>query len=237
MQSAVNLPSISSLLVLDADGGRVAVKYFDPSITAASATVTPAKNATAAAADKSSAQSASTVGAGANEALLKSQLSFEKKIYAKSFGRQGGVRGGMLDGGMGMMGMESMPDVIQVDNAVVVYKLVNDIILCVVGSSFENELILHSVLSCLDESLQSLLKGQVSKKTLVENLDLLLLAVDEIIDEGLILETDSNLVVQRVCMVGGSGHGDGKGGEVPLAEQTFTQALQTARDQLIKNFR
>jgi hypothetical protein len=76
-------------------------------------------------------------------------------------------------------------------------------------------------------------RGQVSKKTLVENLDLLLLSIDEIIDDGLILETDSNLVVGRVCMVGGGGADK----DVPLSEQTFTQALQTARDQLVKSFR
>ena len=79
-----------------------------------------------------------------------------------------------------------------------------------------------------------LLRNQVSKKTLVENLDLLLLSIDEIIDDGLILETDSNLVVGRVCMVGGGG-ADQK--DVPLSEQSFTQALQTARDQLVKSFR
>ena len=78
----------------------------------------------------------------------------------------------------------------------------------------------------------SSLRNQVSKRTLVENLDLLLLSIDEIIDDGLILETDSNLVVGRVCMVGG---GDNK--DVPLSEQSFTQALQTARDQLVKSFR
>ena len=77
-------------------------------------------------------------------------------------------------------------------------------------------------------------RGQVSKKTLVENLDLLLLSIDEIVDEGLILETDSTVVVSRVCMVGGGADG---GKDVPLSEQTFTQALQTARDQLVRSFR
>lgn len=74
----------------------------------------------------------------------------------------------------------------------------------------------------------------MSKKTLVENLDLLLLSIDEIVDEGLILETDSTVVVSRVCMVGGGADG---GKDVPLSEQTFTQALQTARDQLVRSFR
>jgi hypothetical protein len=164
------------------------------------------------------------------------------------------------------------------DSCILVYKVINDIIMYVVGNTAENELILQSVLQALDETVSNLLKSvsrhriatarrrqrgaelashgdtegialisplpvsvrvlirrnQVSKKTLVENLDLLLLSIDEIIDDGLILETDSNLVVGRVCMVGGGG-ADNK--DVPLSEQTFTQALQTARDQLVKSFR
>ena len=76
-------------------------------------------------------------------------------------------------------------------------------------------------------------RGQVSKKTVVENLDLLLLSIDEIIDDGLVLETDSLVVVSRVCMVGSA---DNKQ-DVPLSEQSFSQALQTARDQLVRSFR
>lgn len=123
-------------------------------------------------------------------------------------------------------------EVMILDTSVIVYKVINDVILYVVGNTQENELILQSVLQALDETISNLLKNQVSKRTLVENLDLLLLSIDEIIDDGLILETDSNLVVGRVCMVGGSDNKD-----VPLSEQSFTQALQTARDQLVKSFR
>lgn len=70
------------------------------------------------------------------------------------------------------------------------------------------------------------------KRSLVENLDLLLLSIDEILDDGSILETDAKAVVGRVCMMGSA---DGK--DVPISEQTFSQALQTARDQLVKSFR
>lgn len=110
----------------------------------------------------------------------------------------------------------------------------NDIILYVLGNGAENELILQSVLQALDETVGNLLKGQVSKKTLVENLDLLLLSIDEIIDDGLVLETDSMVVVSRVCMVGGGADGNAK--DVPLSEQSFSQALQTARNQIVRSF-
>ena len=88
-----------------------------------------------------------------------------------------------------------------------------------------------SLLPCLPLSVPCFRNG-VHKRSLVENLDLLLLAIDEILDDGSILETDAKAVVGRVCMMGSA---DGK--DVPISEQTFSQALQTARDQLVKSFR
>jgi hypothetical protein len=123
------------------------------------------------------------------------------------------------------------------DNVVLVYKVIADLIFYVAGKGDENELILQAVLQALDETMANLLKGQVSKKTVVENLDLLLLSIDEIVDDGLILETDAQVVVGRVCMVGQGADGGVAGKDVPLSEQTFSQALQTARDQLVRSFR
>jgi hypothetical protein len=55
----------------------------------------------------------------------------------------------------------------------------------------------------------------------------LMLAIDEIVDDGLILELDPSLVVNRVAMKEeGEEHGD----------VTFEQAFKSARDQLVKTF-
>lgn len=45
---------------------------------------------------------------------------------------------------------------------------------------------------------RAMLKGQVDKRMLLENMDLLLLVMDEIVDSGLLLETDPN-EVRRHC--------------------------------------
>lgn len=127
-------------------------------------------------------------------------------------------------------------EVLLLDSVLVLSKQVGDLILYVVSHAHENEIMMQTILLTLDETLQNLLKGQVTKKTVVENLDLLLLSIDEIVSDGLILETDSSLVVGRVCMVGGGPDGTG-GKDIPIAEQTFTQALQTAKDQLVRSFR
>ena len=68
----------------------------------------------------------------------------------------------------------------------------------------------------------------MDKQSALENLDLVLLAIDELIDGGLILETDPATIVSRVAMTD-------EGMEHSLTEQTITQALATAREQLSRN--
>jgi hypothetical protein len=44
------------------------------------------------------------------------------------------------------------------DSSVVVYKVINDVIVYVLGTNQENELILQAVLQALDETIANLLK-------------------------------------------------------------------------------
>jgi len=102
----------------------------------------------------------------------------------------------------------------------------------VTGSQDENELILSSVLTAFYESVTLLLRGAVEKKTVLENLDLVLLAMDEIVDKGLILETDPPTIASRVSMRGADS-------DVPLSDQvtiqTFSQAIASAKEQLARS--
>jgi len=56
----------------------------------------------------------------------------------------------------------------------------------------------------------------------LENLDLVLLAVDEIVDRGLILETEPQVVASRVGMRGADG-------DVPAVEQVRASAVGGGR--------
>lgn len=89
-------------------------------------------------------------------------------------------------------------DVILYDNRVVVYKMEGDVMMYVVGGPDENEILLFSVILALRDSLSILLKNSVDKRTIIENYDLVSLAIDEIIDDGIILETDPVIVASRV---------------------------------------
>jgi hypothetical protein len=77
-------------------------------------------------------------------------------------------------------------EVILLDGIIAVYKLVSDVYIVVLGSDRENELIIASVLSAVEESLQKLVRGSIDKRSLIEQLDLLVLSVDEIIDDGFV---------------------------------------------------
>ncbi|XP_038293918.1 coatomer subunit zeta-1 isoform X1 [Canis lupus familiaris] len=93
-------------------------------------------------------------------------------------------------------------------------------ILC---SSVSQQLMLMAVLNCLFDSLSQMLRKNVEKRALLENMEGLFLAVDEIVDGGVILESDPQQVVHRVAL---------RGEDVPLTEQTVSQVLQSAKEQI-----
>ncbi|KAK2394485.1 SNARE superfamily protein [Trifolium repens] len=119
-------------------------------------------------------------------------------------------------------------EIILLENHIVVYKFVQDLHFFVTGGDEENELILSSVLQAFFESVNLLLRGNVDKKEALENLDLVLLCIDEIIDGGIVLETDPNVIAGKVAS-------NSVDSGAPLSEQTLSQALATAREHLARS--
>lgn len=122
-------------------------------------------------------------------------------------------------------------DVMEFNNYIVAYKQADDLFMFVVGGSNENELIMAEVLHALDESLHTLMRGQVYEEAVLENLMSMLLVIDELVDqEGVIMESEPFELAARVGQQGASFMD-----QVPLGEQTLSQALQTARDQITRS--
>lgn len=63
-------------------------------------------------------------------------------------------------------------------------KTSTDLTFHLVGPTTENELMLHAALSAFHDAVGLLLKGNVEKRSVLENLDLVMLALDETIDDG-----------------------------------------------------
>lgn len=113
-----------------------------------------------------------------------------------------------------------------------------DVTLYVLCNHDENELVAQGCLDALVESLDALLRGHVSRRSMLENYDYVLLAIDETVDSGVLLETDPLLIAQRCAMSDrpGGGVGQGAGMGAPLHEQTLSQ-LMGAADQIIRNLK
>jgi len=186
MLSAVKIPKVSSILVLDSEGGRIAVNYFDQ----------------------------------VKGQDLKIQQALEKKLHEKTCKSSARIDA----------------EILLFEGYLVVYKFNSDAYFYVLAPHDENELVVLSVLNAMEETMANLLRNQVSKKILMENLDLLLLTMDEIVDDGVIMETDSSMVTGRVAMKGADGGAQGGGMHHSPVEQTFSQALNTAKEQLVKSF-
>lgn len=95
---------------------------------------------------------------------LKEQKAFEKNLFNKTH--------------------RSNTEIIMLDGLTCVYKSNVDLFFYVMGNAYENELILLSVLNCLYDSISLILKKNVEKRLVLENLEIIMLAFDEICDGG-----------------------------------------------------
>ncbi|CAG9971405.1 unnamed protein product [Clonostachys byssicola] len=140
---------------------------------------------------------------------VKSQKAFEKGLIEKTSKQTG--------------------DIILYDNRIVLYKLESDVMIYVVGSVDENEILLYNTILALRDSLHLLFKQSVDKRTIVENYDLVSLAIDEIVDDGIILETDPTIIVQRVSKAPTQ---DVQLGRIDLSEQGVNNLAQLGKSKL-----
>lgn len=119
-------------------------------------------------------------------------------------------------------------EVTALENNIIVYKFVQDIHFFVTGGEEENELILASVLQGVFDAVNLLLRGNVDKREALDNLDLIFLCFDEIIDGGIVLETDANVIAEKAGI-------NSIDPNALLSEQTISQALATAREHLTRS--
>lgn len=94
-----------------------------------------------------------------------------------------------------------------------------DLIVYLIAPSEENELMLSSALNGFIDGISLLLRHQLEKTSVIENLDMVLLALDESIDDGIILETDSNAIASRVSRPKADTN------EIQINEQTIVRLL------------
>lgn len=113
-----------------------------------------------------------------------------------------------------------------------IYRNQSDVMIILIFPSEENELIMNNLLDCFTECIQECLRGQVDRKTLLDNYDILSVIVDEMIDQGIVMEIDSLELLSRIP------RRQMNGPDTPtLSEPTLSGAFQTAKfikDQILK---
>lgn len=139
----------------------------------------------------------------------KAQETFEAKLFAKT--------------------TRQNSEVVQFDGYTVVYKTRSDVSYYVIGAEDENELILLTALNTLRDTLDILLSSdapdaQIDQQRLLENLDFLLLVIDELVDGGIIMETDPQVLAERVALKGPDDD------DLPITEQTVSQVIDQASE-------
>lgn len=88
---------------------------------------------------------------------------------------------------------------------------------------------LNAALVAYFDALSILLKNQVEKRSVLDNLDVVLLCLDETIDDGIIVETDSTAIASRLSSRPGTG-----GQEIVIDEQTIRNAYDTIKSRVAK---
>ncbi|CAP60579.1 uncharacterized protein PODANS_1_8680 [Podospora anserina S mat+] len=123
-------------------------------------------------------------------------------------------------------------DILLFDNRIVLYKMEADVAIYVVGGVEENEILLYNVLLALRDALHLLFKQSVDKRTIIENYDLVSLAIDEIVDDGVVLETDPTIIVQRCSKAPNQ---DTNLGRIdPFTEQGMNNLAQIGKSKILE---
>lgn len=106
------------------------------------------------------------------------QSAFEKSIFRRAMDDQFG-------------------EIMQHDEHIVIYKLVGDVFVFVVGGLESNELLLAEVADTISTGLSLVFKGKVDSKMIVKQIDLLYLLLDETIEQGFLFEGDPEIIAAR----------------------------------------
>lgn len=162
---------ISGLFILDSDGRRVFCKYF-----------IDRKRPTSAATHTGESK---THGKFSLLNTVEQQQKFEKLVFSKTH----------KQATMQMMGEA---DIAVIEGYNVVFAAEKDLLFYVFASEQTNEQVLAEVVHCILDALNQLFDGQMEKRTAMENFSHIVMTVDEVIDDGIIMETEAKTVAQRV---------------------------------------
>ncbi|AMD22324.1 HGL016Cp [Eremothecium sinecaudum] len=118
------------------------------------------------------------VSDGWSFSTVKKQKEFEAKLFKKTYKKNA--------------------EILILEDRLVLYKECANVILYVMGSLEENEIVLQDTLNAIKVGIEVELNTDIDKKAIQDNYDVVCLVVDEVIDDGIILETELRTINSRV---------------------------------------
>eukprot|EP00834_Sanchytrium_tribonematis_P008113 NODE_862_length_3437_cov_1.143499.p4 type:complete len:174 gc:universal NODE_862_length_3437_cov_1.143499:836-315(-) len=127
-------------------------------------------------------------------------------------------------------------ELILLDQKLIIYKQVNDIVVCLVSyDNDQNELQLYEVLTNLIEAMSLALgKHQLDQVSISEYFDFIAIAINEMIFDGIIMETDAQTVAARVSKRPSQAVSELT--EIRTGEQSISQAFNRAKESFFEKY-
>jgi coatomer subunit zeta len=143
---------------------------------------------------------------------------FERQLFLKS-NKQGTSTTSSSTGAAGSSGSSgaSKPlnmyenDIMTVENYVAIFRCYVDMTIYILGDKDDNELILATVLDTVHECFDKIFKHSIERKSLINNMTAVILVIDELIDQGILMATDSLTILKRINIKGALGPALGGG--------------------------
>ena len=92
-----------------------------------------------------------------------------------------------------------------VENYVAIFRCYVDMSIYILGEKDDNEIILAMVLDTVHECFDKVFKHSIERKSLINNMTAVILVIDELIDQGILMATDSATILKRINIKGSLG--------------------------------
>ena len=90
-------------------------------------------------------------------------------------------------------------DIMNVEDYVAIFRCYTDMTIYVLGDAKQdNELVLASVLDTIHECFDHVFKHNIERKSLINNMTWVILVIDEMIDQGIIMQLDHSIILKRI---------------------------------------
>jgi len=89
-------------------------------------------------------------------------------------------------------------DIMTVENYVAIFRVYVDMSIYILGNKDDNELVLASVLEVVNDCFDKVFKHSIERKSLINNMTAVILVIDELIDQGIVMTTDSQTILKRI---------------------------------------